>query len=158
MLYIYNTLSVWVVLPTCYVSYVCSALEASEPWNWGYRWLWVTIWVIGIKPGSSAKAAVLLTDKPSLQPLFLKTLVLVYLVGVGVARHLLQRQVRGQPGELGLSFNHVGLQDPARAVSLESSTHWVIHPPASKINFWKYTKRPWGDGSVSKALAVQHED
>jgi hypothetical protein len=31
------------------------------PWNWIYRWLSNTIWVLGTKPGSSAKAVVLIS-------------------------------------------------------------------------------------------------
>jgi hypothetical protein len=31
--------------------------KALNPWNWGYRQLWVTMWVLGTEPGSSIRAA-----------------------------------------------------------------------------------------------------
>jgi hypothetical protein len=36
-----------------------------------YRWLWATMWLLGIELRTSGKAGVLLTTEPSLQPLLL---------------------------------------------------------------------------------------
>jgi hypothetical protein len=49
---------------------VCIAHRARRhqvPWNWTYRWLWTSMWVLGSEPPSSAKAASALTSEPSLQ-------------------------------------------------------------------------------------------
>lgn len=35
--------------------------------NWGYRWLCVTMWVLGSEPGFSPREAMFLTTKPSSQ-------------------------------------------------------------------------------------------
>ena len=40
--------------------------EGQILWNWSYRRLWAATWVLGIEPGSSARAA---NFEPSLQPL-----------------------------------------------------------------------------------------
>jgi hypothetical protein len=58
-----------------YAPHVCSALEASDTLELGLQMiLWAAMWMIGMNPDSSARAAALLTDEPSLQPLvFLKT-------------------------------------------------------------------------------------
>lgn len=36
-------------------------------WNWSYRLLWITMWVLGIKHGSSGRAASVLPAEPSVQ-------------------------------------------------------------------------------------------
>lgn len=42
-------------------TYVCLAPMKVRighwiPWNWSYSWLWTTMWVLGIEPGSSGRA------------------------------------------------------------------------------------------------------
>jgi hypothetical protein len=51
------------VLPTYLCMYHMNAWILAElrrglqtPWNSCYGWLWATMWVLGIKPGSSARA------------------------------------------------------------------------------------------------------
>lgn len=42
------------------------------PWNCGYRWLWTTTWLLGIKPRSSGRAANALRYRvASLAPIYL---------------------------------------------------------------------------------------
>ena len=41
------------------------------PWNWNYRWLWATMWVLGIKPGGSGRAASALNHWANFPVLFL---------------------------------------------------------------------------------------
>jgi hypothetical protein len=37
-------------------------------WSWSYRWLYVAMWMLRIELRTSARASVLLTTKPTLQP------------------------------------------------------------------------------------------
>lgn len=43
-----------------YSKYVPNATRRHRghqfPWNWNCKWLWATMWILGIKPRSSAKA------------------------------------------------------------------------------------------------------
>lgn len=41
------------------------------PCDWSYRWQWAAMWVLGIKPGSSGKAASALTISPAPQHAFI---------------------------------------------------------------------------------------
>lgn len=43
------------------------AWACQIPWNWRYRQLWVTVWVLGIEPGPLEKQWVLLMAEPPLQ-------------------------------------------------------------------------------------------
>jgi hypothetical protein len=29
----------------------------ADPWNWSYRWLWGAMWLLGIEPRFSGRAA-----------------------------------------------------------------------------------------------------
>ena len=40
---------------------------AWMPWNWSSRWLWATMWVLGIEPESPGRAIMLETTEPSFQ-------------------------------------------------------------------------------------------
>lgn len=42
--------------PYAYSAHI-SQKRGQIPWNWRYRWLWGTIWVLRAEPGSSAEAA-----------------------------------------------------------------------------------------------------
>lgn len=44
------------------------------PGNWNYRWLWAATWILGIKPGSSEGAAMLLTFESSLLKMHVVTM------------------------------------------------------------------------------------
>lgn len=68
-------------VPQCFVCMcVCTLYRCLVPWvarrwlqipyNWGYRWAWVTTWVLGIKPVSSWRMPVFLTAEPYLQLCF----------------------------------------------------------------------------------------
>lgn len=41
--------------------------EWSVPWNWSYRCLWITIWLLRIEPRSVGSAISAITTEPSLQ-------------------------------------------------------------------------------------------
>lgn len=60
-----------------YRSVLLVSLEARRvcwiPWAWSYRWLWVTVWVPGIEPASSARV-VRSKDRPSLSEEFYQEL------------------------------------------------------------------------------------
>lgn len=44
-----------------------SQKKPSDLVNWGYKWLWATVWVQGIKPGSFLRTTMLLIAEPALQ-------------------------------------------------------------------------------------------
>lgn len=51
----------WLILCYVYFDYICvlhylHAWYLWMPWGWACRWLWVTMWVLGIEPGLSEKA------------------------------------------------------------------------------------------------------
>ena len=44
-----------VFFPTCmFVHCVCT--QRDQQWNWRCRWLWATMWVLGIEPKSTGRA------------------------------------------------------------------------------------------------------
>lgn len=54
-------------------TYVCLVLREARreqwtPWNCIYRWLWATMWVLGIKQYLPEELHELLSTEPSLQP------------------------------------------------------------------------------------------
>lgn len=49
-------LSVWVHAPGGCGAHDCQSVH-QIPWNCSYRWLWTTLWVLGVKLSSSARAA-----------------------------------------------------------------------------------------------------
>jgi hypothetical protein len=56
-----------------YVCAPCVSLVPREarrehwiPWNWSYRQLWATMWVLGVEPGSFGRA----TPEPTFQPFY----------------------------------------------------------------------------------------
>ena len=50
------------VLPSC-----MSGWRYKVPWNWTYRQLWASMWLLGIEPCPPEEQPVLLTTTPSLQ-------------------------------------------------------------------------------------------
>jgi hypothetical protein len=52
---------------------MCGASDARKEdpilWNFNYRWLWATMWLLGIELGPLEEQPVLLTTESSLQPL-----------------------------------------------------------------------------------------
>lgn len=59
----------YLCLCTMCVPSACRARRGHRtPWNWSRGWLWVIIWVLGIEPGSLKRQPLLLTAKPSLDP------------------------------------------------------------------------------------------
>jgi len=42
---------------TCMSSVFGSRKRVFGPWNWSYRWLWISMWVLGTEPGSSGGTA-----------------------------------------------------------------------------------------------------
>lgn len=53
------------VLPTC-TTWISGAhrshKRALDPLNWSYRWLWVAVWVLRIKPRAFVRARAIFTD------------------------------------------------------------------------------------------------
>lgn len=38
------------------------------PWNWSYKRVWAALWLLGIEPGPSRRAACALNSRPSMPP------------------------------------------------------------------------------------------
>jgi hypothetical protein len=41
---------------------------SQMPWNWSYRQVWAAMWMLGMEPKSSGRAASALIAEPTLQP------------------------------------------------------------------------------------------
>lgn len=69
-----------------WVRHVCprTPREGIRYLELGYRWLWTTIWLLGIEPWSLG-IAVLLTNEPSVQPLLLKITICSHLYYTGIS-------------------------------------------------------------------------
>jgi hypothetical protein len=54
LLYVYECFSYMCVPTQC----ACHALKRQKiiPWDWNYRWLWVTMWLLGTELRSSGRA------------------------------------------------------------------------------------------------------
>lgn len=51
--------------------------ECWIPWNWRYRWLWITVWILGTKPRTSKEQVLLIAESFS-EPLPALTLGILY--------------------------------------------------------------------------------
>ena len=62
-------LYVWVLcLHVCLYTTCETCIVHQISWNWRYRWLWATVWLLGILPSSLEEQLMLLINDPSLQP------------------------------------------------------------------------------------------
>ena len=60
-------------MPACLSRYCMHPMRPREgidliPCTWSYRWLWTTIWVLAVNPGSSGRVPSVLTSESFLQP------------------------------------------------------------------------------------------
>jgi hypothetical protein len=72
ILYIWVFLPMYICLCTMCIQWSWRSEEgAGSPWNWSYRWLWAAMWVLGIKPRTSARVACVLNHWAFSPALFL---------------------------------------------------------------------------------------